>query len=182
MNSKIKFVATLLTALMSSAVFAQGASRYQTPATGLAKNLPHLSLLAGVADTEDRDSSANYGIEVGIRPILPLTSSIELSGNVGGKQEGRATITRTKLLAKANYNVGGDIPLIRDTYIGAGLGPVLDNNRHDQDVELGVAPQVGFNIPVTGTQVSVGANANYMFVSGDKPDVFALNGVATFWY
>ena len=94
-----------------------------------------------------------------------------------------ATLTRTRLLARGQYNFGGTIPFIRHSWVGAGLGAVWDNERNATDLNFGWAPAVGFDIPLDeAARFSLGANANYLFVSGAKPDVFALNGVAKYWF
>lgn len=144
---------------------------------------PSLGIMGGYAETEAaRRSGTNYGIEYGFQPYIPVGVAIELSGYVSPSVENKATLTRTRLLGKANYNFGGNIAVIKNSYIGVGLGPVWDNVRNTDDVELGIAPQIGFDIPIARTQFSLGANANYLFVGGAKEDVFALNGMAKYWF
>lgn len=144
---------------------------------------PSLGIFGGYAETEAaRRSAANYGIEYAFQPYIPLGAAIELSGYVSPSVEDQATLTRTRLLGKVNYNLGGNIPVIKNSYVGVGIGPIWDNVANTDDIEFGFAPQVGFDIPITRTKFSIGANANYLFVGGAKPDAFALNGVAKYWF
>ncbi|MBX3022913.1 MAG: hypothetical protein KF799_14660 [Bdellovibrionales bacterium] len=144
---------------------------------------PSIGIMGGYAETEaNRRSGTNYGVEYGFQPYIPLGVAIELSGYVSPAVDNEATLTRTRLLGKANYNFGGDIPVVKNSYVGIGLGPVWDNVLNTDSLQLGIAPQIGFDIPITRTKFSLGANANYLFVSGAKADVFALNGMAKYWF
>lgn len=145
---------------------------------------PSLGVFSGFTDTQNNHlNSTAYGVEIGIQPYIPLSAALELSGYVTNSGPSRAALTRTKLMAKGSYNFGGDIPVIKDSYVGIGIGPVWDNINNKTDVEFGVAPQLGFDIPLGFAQgFSLGANANYMFVGGAKADVFALNGIAKYWF
>lgn len=144
---------------------------------------PSLGISGGYAESEgNRNSGTGYGIEYGWQPYIPMGVAIELGGYVSPAGDGEATLTRTKLLGKANYNLGGNIPVIKYSYAGLGIGAVWDNERNSDYVNLGIAPQIGFDIPIPQTKFTLGANANYMFVSGGKDDVFALNGLAKYWF
>lgn len=151
-------------------------------AQGLAEQRPSIGIFGGFADTQSgRRDGTNYGIEAGYQPYIPFGLGVELSGYVSDHQGDEATLTRTRLLAKGTYNFGGTIPVIKHSYVGVALGPVWDNVRNQIDMNFGIAPQVGFDIPVID-HLTLGANANYLFVGGAKPDVFALNGVAKYWF
>jgi hypothetical protein len=153
------------------------------PVANAAEMKPSIAVFGGIADTQaHRRNGTNYGVEYGWQPYLPYGAAIELSGYVSDHKGIEPTLTRTRLFGKANYNFGGTIPVIKDSYVGLGLGPVWDNFNHHSDIEFGIAPQIGFDLPVTGTPLTLGLNANYMFVGGAKPDVFALNGMAKYWF
>lgn len=147
---------------------------------------PSIGVFGGMADPQtDRHTTGDYGVEAAFQPYIPISTGAELSGYVLGSQGASPTLTRTRLFAKAAYNFGGDIPLIRYSYVGAGIGPVFDNIGNRIDTELGFAPMIGFDIPMSSEQsahFSLGANANYLFVGGAKSEVFALNGVAKYWF
>jgi hypothetical protein len=146
---------------------------------------PSIGISSGLASPVDnRRNGTGYGIEAAYQPYIPISLGLELSGYVLGANGDNPTLTRTKLLAKALYNLGGSISVVKDSYFGLAAGPVLDNVAGNSDVELGVAPVIGFDIPLGDFSkgVSLGANANYMFVGGSKPDTFAVNGVAKYWF
>ena len=72
--------------------------------------------------------------------------------------------------------------MIRYSWIGGGVGPVWDN-EHSVQTNFGTEPSVGFDVPIDDAATySLGANANYLFVGGSRPDVFALNAVAKYWF
>lgn len=138
---------------------------------------------AGSALTEGRANTLGYGVEAAFQPVIPLSAVLELGGYVAPASGTTPVLTRTKLLARGQYNLGGDIPFVRYSWVGVGIGPVWDNMNNSTVISLGVAPIVGFDIPINeDAKFSLGANANYMFVGNAKPDVFALNGVAKYWF
>jgi hypothetical protein len=142
-----------------------------------------IGVSGGMAATEDRQNAPGYGVEAAFQPWIPFSAGLDLGGYVVPSSGANSTLTRTRLLARGQYNFGGTIPLIRHSWVGAGIGPVWDNVDNSTDVELGVAPAVGFDFFVDEEKkFTLGANANYMFVGGAKPDVFAVNGVAKYWF
>jgi hypothetical protein len=146
---------------------------------------PSIGLSAGITDTNDnRRNAPSWAVEAGFQPYIPFGVALEVGGYVSDHKDNTPSLTRTKLLVKGNYNFGGDTPVIKDSYVGLGIGPVWDNVAHRIDTELGIAPQIGFDIPLgqAPSNFTLGANANYMFVGGAKPDVFALNGIAKYWF
>jgi hypothetical protein len=152
------------------------------PAEGLGEQKPSVGLMLGYADTEaGRTSSFGYGLEYAVQPYIPFGAAVELSGYSADGTDTQPSITRTKLLFKGNYNFGGDVAVIKDSYVGVGIGPVWDNILGRSQIDFGIAPQVGFDIPLN-PNYTLGANANYLFVGGAKPDAFALNGVAKYWF
>jgi len=143
---------------------------------------PSLGAFGGITDTrQGLRNGTSYGVEYGWQTYIPWSAAVELSGYVSDHSSTSPTLTRTRLLGKYSYNLGGTIPVIKDSYIGLGAGPVLDNVRNTNTWEVGVVPQIGFDIPVV-SQFSLGANANYMFTIGPNADVFAFNGVAKYWF
>lgn len=187
LTSTIAFLALALASGLAHAADESGVSRTfpePQPAMNREEMKPSLAINAGIANTAERDydGALGYGIEFGYQHWIPVGVAFELSGYSSDGDGDTASLTRTKLLGKANYHFGGTIPVIKESYVGLGLGPVLDNVAGDNEVQLGFAPQVGFDIPLTDTKYSLGANANYLFVTGNNPDVFALNGVAKYWF
>ncbi len=164
--------------------------RTPAPSTGFFGEMakPHVGLLAGVTDAEGGyDAGAEYGLDIGYEPIAPLGLGLELSsGNSELDEAGQdIDLQRTKLLAKANYNFGGTIPVIRESYVGLGIGPMLESIAGSDRVYLGVMPQAGFDIPLSSRAskyLSAGLNARYLISSSGNPDAFAFNGQLKYWF
>lgn len=150
------------------------------------KNKPTIGLRSGVANTdmENYDDSWEYGLEMGFQPFVLYSLAVEFSGYANDPAGDLPPLTRTKLLGKGMYNFGGNTPVIRHSYIGLAAGPVWDNISNDVATELGIAPFLGFDIPLAGraSRFSLGANANYLFVSGGKPETLAMNGMVKYWF
>src|ERR1035437_6941611 len=154
-TKKISTLIVLLSTSMLTSAFADddtsaGSSRAlpeMRRAEGWAELKPSLGVFSGYTDMQNNHlNSTAYGVELGYQPYIPLGAALELSGFAINSAPGRAALTRTKLMVKGNYNFGGDIPVIKDSYVGIGIGPVWDNISHKTDVEFGVAPQLGFDI------------------------------------
>lgn len=179
---------TLLLSIASSAHADRGESRTlpeQRPAEGMAEQKPSIGISTGVADTQNgRRNATSWGIEYAFQPYIPYSAAVQLNGYVSDHTGNSPTLTRTELLYKTAYNFGGDIPFIKFTYLGGLLGPVFDNIEGTTDVNLGIAPVAGFDIPLRdwAPHLSLGANASYLFLIGPKPDVFALNGTVKYWF
>jgi hypothetical protein len=147
---------------------------------------PHVGILAGYSAPEGSyQSNVEYGIDVGFQPYVPFGLGIEVTqANYDADGPGN-DLTRTKALAKASYNLGGNIPVIRESYIGVGAGPMLERANGSDVVYMGLMPNLGFDIPLRNTALekfSLGANARYLITSSNAPDVFSLNGVAKYWF
>jgi hypothetical protein len=152
-------------------------------AEGVDETKPTLGILGGITSTADQNRiGSSIALEYAMQPVVPFGAAVELG--IADQHDQLATISRTKLLFKGNYNFGGTIPVIKNSYLGLGLGPVWDRVNGTNDVELGVVPQIGFDIPIGERPAnwSLGANANYLFVGGAKSQVLALNGVAKYWF
>ncbi|MGZ3723574.1 MAG: hypothetical protein ACXVA9_11615 [Bdellovibrionales bacterium] len=183
------FSALILSTAMTRSVFAAGEGTSRTfPTVREVRTSdeakPSLGLNVGYASTENSRTTLGWGLEAGFQPIVPFTSAILLGGYTYQGSASAPTLTRTMLMYKAAYNFGGSIPVIKDSYAGVQFGPVFDNINNNYDIEFGAAPVIGFDIPLSGemSHYSLGANANYLFVGGSKNDVFALNGVAKYWF
>jgi hypothetical protein len=141
-----------------------------------------IGLQGGYANTDDTalDDSAAFGVEAGYQWSDLVSFGIEFGGYESDGDT--ADLTRTKLLGKAYAHFRGDNRLAQNSYIGIAAGPVWDEVRGNTDTEAGVAPIVGFDMPIEGEAFTVGANANYLVVGGSNPDVFTLNGALKYWY
>lgn len=141
----------------------------------------HLGLNMGINTPEGkRGSTPELGMEVGYQPLIPFGLSLELSTS---KFDGadRELHKRTTILAKGTYNFGGDTPVVRYSYLGLGTGPVFLNNG----TELGVAPLMGFDIPLYGGTdhtCSLGFMAKYLFVTTNDPDSLITSAAVKYWF
>lgn len=143
---------------------------------------PHVGVMVGVANPEGSyRSSGEYGIDVGYQPLIPFGLGLEITGSAIESDAGDR-LDRTGILAKATYNFGGETVVIRDSYVGLGLGAALKSDGTD----LVSAPLVGFDIPINREKgrnmFSLGANAKYIIVGSSDPDTLSVNGVVKYWY
>lgn len=150
---------------------------------------PHVGVHLGVANPQgDMNSGVGYGIEYGYQPYIPVGVALEISG-LSTDSQNENDINRAKVLLKGTYNLGGTVPIIKNSYAGIGAGPVLDTAADGiTRGRMGIAPLAGFDIPIAtaGTSeeknVSLGANAHYLFVSHDAPNSFELAGMMKYWF
>lgn len=149
---------------------------------------PHVGVVAGFNDLSQgsRNNAFEYGINTGFQPIIPFGVVFELT-HLTVASDRQDDLERTKLMAYANYNFGGTVAFLRHSYVGVGVGPVFDQVNERWDVEPGLAPVAGFDIPITNSsstpvRYTLGANANYLVVGGSNPDAFALNGQMKYWF
>ncbi len=146
---------------------------------------PSVGVKLGMANPEGSfNSGLGYGVEAAYQPYLPFGLGAELSGQVNEGKGLQAPLTRTMLLAKGMYNFGGTLPVIRNSYVGGALGPVWDNINSQSSVELGAGPQLGFDIPIGALEgaYTLGANATYLFISGEKADSLTASAVVKRWF
>lgn len=148
---------------------------------------PHVGVFGGIANPEQSfDSTMDYGLDVGFQPWTPIGVGLEISQLTSNRMEGnqRQDLERTNILARLTYNLGGTIPVIRYSYLGLGLGAVIDTDAY-KGTHSGIAPLAGFDIPLTEAPsrfFSLGLAAKYVFVSGPSPDSTSLNGNVKYWF
>lgn len=148
---------------------------------------PHVGLLLGLSNPEASfDTSMEYGLDIGFQPWTPIGVAFELSGLGSERMRGSESedLNRTNLLVKGTYNLGGSTPVIRHSYLGLGLGAVIDASAY-KGVHSGVAPLAGFDIPLADSRAnyfSLGVGARYLFVSGPSPDSFTVAGLMKYWF
>lgn len=138
----------------------------------------HMGLSGGVNSPEDDgNDSAEYGINVGFQPWVPFGVGAEVTTT---ELDDGTNDQRTSVLARGTYNFGGDIPVLKNMWLGAAGGPVIIDNRF----EWAVAPTAGFDIPLSDKLhdvISLGLNAKYMFVT-DSPDGLVAAAAVKYWY
>ena len=184
-----KFLACIILGFSANAFAADIGGKTSAMAEDVAERInegkPSLGIRLGYQNS-DRNfkSDLEYGIEAGFQAYGQVSAALELSGTSVDRRNNDPVLTQTRLLAKALYNFGGTTPVIRYSYVGAGLGPVLDNVSNDQKFNLGFSPQAGFDIPIgaANDRISLGANVAYLMVTSDSPSQFSMNGVAKYWF
>jgi hypothetical protein len=143
----------------------------------------HIGLNAGInsPNAGNASDSPEFGINVGLQPKSPISVGAEVSTTTIDNNNNDNDYQRTTALMKGNYNFGGDIPIIRTSYVGAGAGPVFVDGK----IEWAIAPQAGFDIPLNNRKlhdiISLGVNAKYLAIS-DEDDAGVLSGVVKYWY
>lgn len=148
---------------------------------------PHLGFLMGLSNPEGSYSTgAELGLTLGYQFYIPYSLGFEISTNGNDASSDSAELRRTKMLAQLSYNFAGDIPVISKSYIGLGMGPMLESFRGDDEVVWGVMPIIGFDIPLNGGKTennfSLGGNARYLISSSGLPNVFSTNIAAKYWF
>lgn len=147
------------------------------PVTSDQEYRPHFGLLAGIMDREGRTGGVGeVGFDVGYQPYIPFGLGAEFNVTTTDSDK------RDSVLAKGTYNFGGDIPVIKDSYVGAGVGMVFKSDG----TELALAPLAGFDIPIAennmGQRISLGANVKHMIIGGVNDDALSFRAVAKYWF
>lgn len=143
---------------------------------------PHIGLLGGMTSPEGSyDSTGSVGLDAGFQPYVPFGVGAEATYYRANGDGATADLERTQVLAKASYNFGGDVAVIKHSYVGLGAGVVFE----DSETELVSAPMVGFDIPLkqaANDYITLGANARYAITEGSSADAFTVNGAVKYWY
>jgi hypothetical protein len=182
---------TLLLMLVCFYAEAQNQSVLTTPrkSEGREEMRPHIGALIGLSNpNDDYGTNLQYGIDVGFQPIIPFSLSMEISRvQTESSDSIDKDLDRVNLLAKANYNFGGNIPVIKNSFVGAALGPIFDNYEGVTYVRLGTGLNLGADFPITSAETmqdvwSIGANVGYLLVSDTDTDTLNVAGVVKYWY
>lgn len=137
----------------------------------------HMGLTAGVSSPRgDADSSPEFGINVGFQPYVPFG----LGAEVTTAELADTNIQRTSILGRGTYNFGGDIPVLKSSYLGVTGGPMFV----DGQTEWSVGPLAGFDIPLQSQAsnfLSLGLQAKYLWTS-DTQDALSAGLALKYWY
>ncbi len=137
----------------------------------------HMGLTAGVNSPRgDAESSPEFGINVGFQPYIPFG----LGAEVITAELDETNIQRTSILARGTYNFGGDIPVLRSSYLGVTAGPMFV----DGQTEWSAGPLAGFDIPLqnqTSNFLSLGLQAKYLWTT-DTQDSLSAGLALKYWY
>lgn len=143
---------------------------------------PHIGLLGGASEVPGEKVGGLAGIDLGMQVMAPFSVGVNFA--VAGALQDQS---RTSLLGKLAYNVGGTVPVIRYSFIGANLGLVRDSVEiagTDDSVTnsyFGVGPVVGFDQPIHRFW-TVGAEAKYLANFVDfVPNSFAAMAAVKYW-
>lgn len=139
----------------------------------------HMGINLGINNAEGtRGGTPELGIDIGFQPLIPFGLSLELSTSRFDSSQDQMH-RRTTMMVRGTYNFGGDTPVIRYSYFGLATGAVFLNDG----TELGVAPLVGFDVPITDDHsCSLGFVAKYLFVTTDDPDSLITSASIKFWF
>jgi hypothetical protein len=144
---------------------------------------PHIGIFGGMVQPEGSyNTSSTGGIDVGYQPVIPFGLGAEFSSSQIKDKNFDTHLNRNDLLLKMTYNFGGNLAVIKESYVGFGLGASFDKDS----TNWLSAPVVGFDIPLAHKHqnqfVSLGAMAKYSIYEGSQPDALSLVGVIKFWY
>ncbi len=143
---------------------------------------PHIGVIAGMASPEGSYYNAPLlGLNVGYQPYIPFSLGLSVTRSTNMIKGPGDDLERTTVLAQAAYNFGGNIDVVRNSWVGVAAGPIFRRDGTD----TGIAPSLGFDIPIqqeADHDVTLGASAQYLIVNSGAPDTFNLNGVIKYWF
>lgn len=182
----IKYVSAVVSTLIFSAsAFAADSAKQSVlprprPVAQSSEWRPHFGVILGAAQPERSGITANeVGIDVGYQPYIPYGLGAEL---IHSRIDDRNEIAdRNTIWLKGTYNFGGTQTVIKDSYVGLGLGAMFKSDK----TAAAIAPLIGFDIPVNedgGKTLTLGMNSRYAVIAGDEVDTFSLSGVLKYWY
>ena len=171
----------------------RGASRRDTfpearPVDNRSEMKPSVGILAGYSALNGGAYSNNAGaiLEAGFQPYVPFGLSAQFQYSPGDVNVAgfKADLNTTNLLAKATYNFGGDIAVIRNSYIGLKTGATIYSGDFDSSTHYALGPVIGFDIPVdVHHNLTLGAEGTYLGVMGDNsPDQVSALGAVKYWF
>lgn len=150
---------------------------------------PHLGARVGLATpSADYKGAIEYGLEFGIQPFIPFSVGLELTRFTGNDERSAApNLDRTNFLVRGSYNFGGDIAIIKNSWVGINAGPVFDRVGDTTYTRLGTGILAGADFPLSESGTSsqsftLGATASYLLVTDTDADIFALNGAVKYWF
>ncbi len=142
----------------------------------------HMGLNLGVNNPAGGyDTSLGMGVDVGYQPYIPYGVGAEIFTADMDRNNVNNDDQRTAALARGTYNFGGEIPVIRHSFVGVGVGPVLTGGI----IDIGFAPLTGFDIPVAdlnGSALTLGANIKYLYTTSETADAFMTSAAVKYWY
>lgn len=141
-------------------------------------NKVNVGLTAGMSNPNGGlGSSPEYGVNIGYQPVFPFGLGLEFATT----ELDDLNIQQTSVLVRGTYNLAGDIPVLRHSFLGVTGGPVFIENN---DTEWAIGPVIGFDIPLqksASRYLTLGAQARYLLIS-DADDTFSAGLALKYWY
>lgn len=142
---------------------------------------PDMGVMLGVASPEGSyKSGLEYGLTASFQPIVPLGLGGEITRNRTTVKDSGDALDRTNIWINTTYNFGGENIFLKYSYVGVGVGAILESDG----TNLASAPLVGFDVPLAkeNDAFSLGARAKYAVISGRDPDTLSVDAVFKYWY
>lgn len=138
----------------------------------------HLGFNLGINIPEgSRGATPELGFDIGFQPLIPFGLGLEISTSRFDDSHD-AFHRRTTALVRSTYNFGGDIPVIKYSYLGFAAGPVFLSDG----TEFGFAPIAGFDVRLSEEHnCSLGFVTKYLFVTSKDPDSLMTSAAVKFW-
>lgn len=150
------------------------------PVTQQSEWKPHVGVMIGAAQPESSGITASeFALDIGYQPYIPFSLGAEF--NHARIDDGTEAQDRNTIWLKGAYNFGGNTVVLKDSYVGLGVGSVFKPDG----TSLAVAPQAGFDILVSAREegnITLGANLRYAIVGDGEVDTLSLSGVLKYWY
>ena len=151
------------------------------PVADAAEFRPHLGLIMGVSQPEGSGTTnGDLGVDFGYQAYIPFSVGAEYIHSRIDDGSSQAS-NRDTVWLKTTYNLGGTIPVIKESYFGLAVGAAFRSDG----TSPAIAPLVGFDIPVEKFDrgfLSLGANARYAIVADGQLDTFSVGGVVKYWF
>jgi hypothetical protein len=149
---------------------------------------PSVGLLMGYSALNGGEFSNNAAalVEAAFQPFVPFGLGAQFQYSPGDIEAAgpNPDLNTTNLLLKGTYNFGGDIVVLRNSYVGAKTGLTLYSGDVDTETHFSLGPVIGFDIPIDMQKhFTLGAEGTYLGVLGDaSPDQVSLLGAAKYWF
>ncbi len=143
----------------------------------------HMGLNVGMnSPSGSYDNSMGMGVDVGFQPYIPFGVGAEVFTTEMDEDDVNNDDQRTAILGRGTYNFGGEVPVLRHSFVGLAAGPVLTGETWD----IGLAPLTGFDIPIAkmmnGSDLSLGASIKYLYTTSATADAFMTSAAIKYWY
>jgi hypothetical protein len=135
-----------------------------------------------------------YGADFSYQPLVPFGAGIEVTHFQALRDVPDPvafSFYRTAVLFKGTYNFGGEIPIIRNSYLGLKIGAVFDKedtsvgsaNNEISRTRFAFAPVLGADFMVA-EKWSLGCQFSYLFTVGPEAvyDTLSVLAAVKYWF